>query len=363
MATSVSVQLENGGPAPERVTEAIAARAKVIARFARSSSARRSPVGDEPPWPDSVQVVDPVGDYAELMESLFDFDALRELLSGEGFGCASRDARRHRAVRDRDLERRLARPSGTVMNGAPLTDFGGGHRPESDVRARVVALMNGPDAPISARLGRRRGPQPILGAHFFVTRRTAWPFGANATLAPVRTRAGGSRAGRCRRAKPRSSRTRARDAFARNATGLKFFGNLLDAGRSAPVGKRASGPDPTRPGKKTGSGRAFFWLNILARHQRSVEDVVREHWVRFGRNYYTRHATRRYRRTRQNDVFERVRKNLITLPCATVGGFRVAAADSTATATPSTGGTSDGRDAASARRRWTHHLSSLRDGN
>ena len=330
----IKYNVENGGPAPERVTEAVAARASVITRY-RTLEAAPVPldrIGDERLGPMTVEIIDPVADYAALMESLFDFDALRALLSG------GRVRMRYDAMHavtgpyaTQILERRLGAPAGTVMNGEPLTDFGGGHPdPNLTYAPELVGLMNGGDAPDFGAASDGDGDRNmILGARFFVTPSDSLAvLAANATLAPGYSRglAGVARSMPTSQAVDQVARELGVQWY-ETPTGWKFFGNLLDAGAITLCGEESFGTGSDHVREKDGLWAVLFWLNILARHQRSVEDVVREHWVRFGRNFYTRHDYEALPADAAGEVFEHVRRQLPTLPGATVGPFRVAVAD------------------------------------
>ncbi len=330
----IKYNIENGGPAPERVTEAMAARAKVITRYRTldAPAVHLDRVGEERLGPMTVQIADPVTDYAELMESLFDFGALRELLSGGTF--RMRFDAMHAVTgpyATEILERRLGAPPGTVMNGQPLTDFGGGHPdPNLTYAPELVAVMNGPDAPDFGAASDGDGDRNmILGARFFVTPSDSLAvLAANATLAPgyALGLAGVARSMPTSQAVDQVARELGMKCY-ETPTGWKFFGNLLDAGEITLCGEESFGTGSDHVREKDGLWAVLFWLNILARHQRSVEDVVREHWVRFGRNFYTRHDYEALPSDRANDVFERVRRALPGLPGKTLGEFRVAAAD------------------------------------
>ena len=330
----IKYNIENGGPAPERVTEAIAARATVITRYRTLDGppVALDRVGEGRFGPMTVEVVDPVADYATLMESLFDFDALRELLSGGQF--RMRYDAMHAVTgpyATEILERRLGAAAGTVMNGEPLTDFGGGHPdPNLTYAPELVAMMNGPDAPAFGAASDGDGDRNmILGAHFFVTPSDSLAvLAANATLAPgyARGLAGVARSMPTSQAVDQVARELGIQCY-ETPTGWKFFGNLLDAGAITLCGEESFGTGSDHVREKDGLWAVLFWLNILARHQRSVEDVVREHWVRFGRNFYTRHDYESLPTTAAGEVFERVRRHLSSLAGRTLGPFRVAAAD------------------------------------
>ena len=95
----------------------------------------------------TIEVIDPVTDYAALMEQLFDFGAIGALLRSPGFRMRF-DAMHAitgpyaKAI----LEDRLGAPAGTVVNAVPLPDFGG-HHPDPNLvhAAELVAATQGPD--------------------------------------------------------------------------------------------------------------------------------------------------------------------------------------------------------------------------
>jgi phosphoglucomutase len=344
----IKYNTENGGPAPERVTEAIAARAKVLTRY-RTLDAFPVPldlIGEARLGPMTVQIIDPVGDYATLMESLFDFDALRELLSGGGF--RMRYDAMHAVTgpyATEILERRLGAPPGTVMNGEPLTDFGGGHPdPNLTYAPELVAMMNATDAPDFGAASDGDGDRNmILGARFFVTPSDSLAvLAANATLAPgyARGLAGVARSMPTSQAVDQVARELGLKCH-ETPTGWKFFANLLDAGAITLCGEESFGTGSDHVREKDGLWAVLFWLNILARHQRSVEDVVREHWVRFGRNFYTRHDYEALPADAATDVFERVRRQVPTLSGARAGPFRIVTADEFSYYDPIDGGLSE----------------------
>jgi phosphoglucomutase len=344
----IKYNIENGGPAPERVTEAVAARTRVITRY-RIVDAPPVPldrVSEERLGPMTVHVLDPVADYAELMESLFDFDALRDLLSGGSFRLRFDAMHAVTGPYAREiLERRLGAPAGTVMNGEPLPDFAGGHPdPNLTYAAELVAIMNRADAPDFGAASDGDGDRNmILGAQFFVTPSDSLAvLAANATLVPGYSRglAGVARSMPTSQAVDQVARELGIRCY-ETPTGWKFFGNLLDAGAITLCGEESFGTGSDHVREKDGLWAVLFWLNILARHQRSVEDVVREHWVRFGRNFYTRHDYEALSSEVAGEVFERVRRQLPGLSGAALGSFRVAAADEFSYRDPVDGSVSD----------------------
>jgi phosphoglucomutase len=286
----------NGGPAPEGVTEAIYARTREIEQYRILDTPdidldRPGPVtlGDT-----RIEVIDPVADYAALMQQLFDFERIRALLTNGTF--RMRFDAMHAITgpyATRLLEDMLGAPRGSVLNGVPREDFGGGHPDPNLVHAHeVVALSTGPDGVDFAAASDGDGDRNmILGRDFFVTPSDSLAvLAANARL--IRGYAGGIRG--VARSMPTSQavdRVAAQlglDCY-ETPTGWKFFGNLLDAGRITLCGEESFGTGSDHIREKDGLWAVLCWLNLLAVKQASVADIVRAHWRQFGRNYYTRY--------------------------------------------------------------------------
>jgi phosphoglucomutase len=245
------------------------------------------------------------------------------------------------------LERRLGAPPGTVMNGEPLTDFGGGHPdPNLTYAPELVGIMNGPDAPDFGAASDGDGDRNmILGARFFVTPSDSLAvLAANAPLAPgyARGLAGVARSMPTSQAVDQVARELGMRCF-ETPTGWKFFGNLLDAGAITLCGEESFGTGSDHVREKDGLWAVLLWLNVLARHQRSVEDVVREHWIRFGRNFYTRHDYEAIPVDAAAVVYERLRASLPRLGGSRLGAFRVTTADEFSYRDPVDGSISEGQ--------------------
>ncbi|MFN2564759.1 MAG: alpha-D-glucose phosphate-specific phosphoglucomutase [Gemmatimonadaceae bacterium] len=330
----IKYDIENGGPAPERVTEAVAARAKAITRYVTLDAAPvpLERLGEERLGSMTVEVIDPVSDYADLMESIFDFDLLRDLLSGGRF--RMRFDAMHAVTgpyATEILEWRLGAPGGTVMNGAPRPDFGGGHPdPNLTYAPELVEIMRASDAPDFGAASDGDGDRNmVLGARFFVTPSDSLAvLAANASLVPgcARGLAGVARSMPTSQAVDQVARQLGIRCY-ETPTGWKFFGNLLDAGAITICGEESFGTGSSHVREKDGLWAVLFWLNVLARLRQPVADVVREHWRRFGRNFYTRHDYEALPAAAAGDVFEHVRTGLARLPGTTLRGFRVTAAD------------------------------------
>jgi len=330
----VKYNMANGGPAPEQVTSAIAARTRSISQYT-IVDAPDVPLdrdGEHKLGELRVSVIDPVADYADLMERLFDFNALRALFANGRFRMlfdamhAVTGPYAHEV-----LERRLGAPNGTVMNGEPLQDFGGGHPdPNLTYAHDLVAAMQGKNAPEFGAASDGDGDRNmILGRDFFVTPSDSLAvLAANATLAPGYTRGLAGIA----RSMPTSA---AVDQVAKQLgigcyetpTGWKFFGNLLDAGRITLCGEESFGTGSDHVREKDGLWAVLFWLNVIARRGESVEQIVRAHWRDFGRNFYTRHDYEEVPSDAARAVMSRVAEQLGTLPGTTIAGRRVKTAD------------------------------------
>lgn len=286
----------NGGPAPESVTEAIHAASLVLDRYriARMAPVNIDAIGETRVGDTLVRVIDSVSDYVDLMRDLFDFTKISALLRSQGFRFRFDAMHAITGVYARRLfEGELGAPQGTVMNGVPLPDFGGGHPDPNLAHAEeLVALMfdaNGPD--FGAASDGDGDRNMILGREFYVTPSDSVAvIAANAGLIPA-FRSGLKGVAR---SMPTSG---ALDAVAsalglechETPTGWKFFGNLLDAGRIRLCGEESFGTGADHVREKDGLWAVLCWLNILAERRQSVAEIVRDHWQRFGRNYYTRH--------------------------------------------------------------------------
>jgi phosphoglucomutase len=285
----------NGGPATETVTEAIFARSKNLSQYKIFDSADVAidAIGSSKLGQMTVEVIDPVSDYAALMESLFDFAAIRTLLAG-GFRIkfdAMHAVNGPYAVEI--LQHRLGAPANSLMNCVPLEDFGGGHPdPNLTYAHELVDIMYAEDAPDFGAASDGDGDRNmILGNKFFVTPSDSLALlAANATQVPAYKKglAGVARSMPTSAAVDRVAQALNIPCF-ETPTGWKFFGNLMDAGKVTLCGEESFGTGSNHVREKDGLWAVLFWLNILAVQRKSVETIVREHWARFGRNVYSRH--------------------------------------------------------------------------
>ena len=280
----------NGGPATETVTETIFANSKKITQYQILDAADISldTLGTSQLGAMTVEVIDPVADYAELMESIFDFGAIRSLLSG-GFRIQFDAMHAVNGPYAKEIiEGRLGAAAGSVMNAVPLEDFGGGHPdPNLTYAHDLVEILYGDNAPDFGAASDGDGDRNmILGKHFFVTPSDSLALlAANATLAPAYKK---GLAGIARSMPTSAAADRVAAALNipcyETPTGWKFFGNLMDAGKVTLCGEESFGTGSDHVREKDGLWAVLFWLNILAVRKQSVESIVREHWAKYGRN-------------------------------------------------------------------------------
>jgi len=286
----------NGGPAPESITEAIFQRSRTIGQYfiLEAPDIDLNRLGEQGLGSMVVEVIDPVEDYAALMEQLFDFNRLYELLSSGRFRLRF-DAMNAITgpYAQVILEQRLGAPVGTVIRGEPLPDFGGAHPDPNLAHAQeLVALLNGPAAPDFGAASDGDGDRNmILGQSFYVTPSDSLAIlAANAQHVPgyAKELAGVARSMPTSRAVDRVAQALNIPCY-ETPTGWKFFGNLLDAGQITLCGEESFGTGSDHVREKDGLWAVLFWLNILAVRQESVAATVQAHWARYGRNIYTRH--------------------------------------------------------------------------
>jgi phosphoglucomutase len=345
----IKYNLSNGGPAPERVTNDIATRARTLTRYrlTETPDLDLSRIGEQRAGNMVVEIIDPVADYAALMQRLFDFDAIRDLLSAP---FRLRFDAMHAITGPYAcdiIERRLGAATGSVMNATPLPDFGGGHPdPNLTYAHDLVELLFADDAPDFGAASDGDGDRNmILGRRFFVTPSDSLAvIAANATLAPgyARGLAGVARSMPTSQAVDRVASTLGIECF-ETPTGWKFFGNLLDAGRITLCGEESFGTGSDHVREKDGLWAVLFWLNIVAQRRQSVEQIVREHWATYGRNYYTRYDYEGIDTEAGAELMKHLRSRLPSLPGHSLGGARVENADDFKYHDPVDGSTSEGQ--------------------
>lgn len=323
----------NGGPAPESITDKIFARTQTIReyRIMEATDINIGDVGSLSLGGMSIEVVDPVTEYAALMEELFDFGAIRALFA-EGF--TLRFDAMHAVTgpyATEILENRLGAAKGSVVNATPLPDFGGGHPDPNPIWAHeLMTLMMGSDAPDFGAASDGDGDRNmIVGRGAYVTPSDSLAvLTANAHLAPAYRR---GLAGVARSMPTSAAADRVADALGiehfETPTGWKFFGNLLDAGRATLCGEESAGTGSDHVREKDGLWAVLLWLNILAERRLSVAEILAEHWATYGRNYYSRHDYEGVDTDAANGLMDALRAALPDLAGTLVGELTVDMAD------------------------------------
>lgn len=324
----------NGGPAPENVTDAIYDRSRNIAsyRIVDAPDVNIDRCGEI--WLDRmrVKIIDPIADYADLMEKIFDFDLIAGLFTSNQFQMWFDAMHAVTGPYAREiLEQRLGARHGTVMNGEPLPDFGGGHPDPNPRHAHeLMTIMYGETAPDFGAASDGDGDRNmILGREFFVGPSDCLAvLAANARIVPAfRTGLAG-----VARSMPTSQ---AVDRVAADLgipchetpTGWKFFGNLLDAGMISLCGEESFGTGSDHMREKDGLWAVLFWLNIVAATRLSVAEIVHRHWRRYGRNYYSRHDYEDIDETQAQRLMDLLRCRWPALPGRSISAFQIRACD------------------------------------
>ena len=330
----VKYNIANGGPAPEQLTDQIYARSRTIEAYSilDANDIDLAMTGRTMLGGTEVEVIDPVADYAELMETLFDFPRLAVLLGEEKFRvCFDAMHAVNGPYAHHILEDRLGAPKGTVINGEPLPDFGGANPDPNLTHAKeLVAIMNADDAPDFGAASDGDGDRNmILGRRFFATPSDSLAvLAANAHLAPgyVAGIAGVARSMPTSQAVDRVADDMGIPRF-ETPTGWKFFGNLLDSEKISICGEESFGTGSGHVREKDGLWAVLLWLNIMAERGKSLEEIMRRHWRKYGRNYYSRHDYEGIDLAAAQSLMNHLRGGLDDIAGRTFGNERIVRAD------------------------------------
>lgn len=331
----IKYNTDNGGPAPEKITDAIYEKTKKITRYQTLDNDNNDIDLSQLSSTDLngmiVEVIDSVADYAELMEQLFDFEDIRSMISG-GFTLCFDAMHAVTGPYAREiLENRLGAPKGSVINGIPKEDFAGGHPDPNLVHAHTLAqLMFSEQSPDLGAASDGDGDRNmIVGNNIFVTPSDSL---AILTANADRVSAYKDKVRGVARSMPTSQ---AADQVAKKLgidsyetpTGWKFFGNLMDANKVTLCGEESFGTGSNHIREKDGLWAVLFWLNILASRQESVAEIVHQHWQEYGRNYYSRHDYEAVETNAANQLMAGLQAKVATLSGSQMGSLIVSYSD------------------------------------
>ena len=339
----------NGGPAPEKITEAIFAKSKIITQYkvADLPSININAIGETDLGGFTVQVINPVADYADLMAELFDFDAIRLLLKS-GFRLMFDGMHAVTGPYAKEIfMSRLGAPEASLMNYEVSETFGGGHPdPNLTYAHELVDILYGSDAPDFGAASDGDGDRNmILGNHFFVTPSDSLAIiAANARLIPAYRQglAGVARSMPTSGAVDRVAQKLNIPCY-ETPTGWKFFGNLMDAGKVTLCGEESFGTGSNHVREKDGLWAVLCWLNIIAARKQGVEAIVKAHWAEYGRNVYSRHDYEAIPSEAASGVMQHLKNQFGTLPNQGFGKYTVKTCDDFSYTDPVDGSVSTGQ--------------------
>ena len=336
----IKYNINNGGPAPEKITDEVFAKSKVISEYKVSdlptvdidTIGEKNFEGMVAGHSFTVQVIDAVQDYADLMQSLFDFKAIKQLLAS---GFEMKFDAMHAVTGPYAKEifvNRLNAPIESLMNCEPSEDFGGGHPDPNLTYAEdlVNIMFAGEDALDFGAASDGDGDRNmILGQNFFVTPSDSLAvLAANATLVPAYANgiAGVARSMPTSGAVDRVA-TKFNVPCFETPTGWKFFGNLMDAGKVTLCGEESFGTSSNHVREKDGLWAVLFWLNIIAAKKMGVEAILKAHWLEYGRNVYSRHDYEAIPTEAANSVIAHIKSQFSSLPNQKFGHYTVKLCD------------------------------------
>jgi phosphoglucomutase len=325
---------ENGGPAPEKLTDSIFEQTLAIEQYKtiETNDIEIDQLASVQIEQCQIEIIDPVSDYADLMESIFDFDLMRDLVTEDDFRlCFDAMHAVNGPYGKEILESRLGAPVGTVINSVPLTDFGGGHPDPNLVHAHeLVDLLHGKDPLDFGAASDGDGDRNmVLGKAFYINPCDSLAIlTANAHYIPAYAKgiSGVARSMPTSRAVDRVAKAMGIPCY-ETPTGWKFFGNLLDAGKITLCGEESFGTGSNHVREKDGLWAVLFWLNLIAVKKQSVSDIVRNHWAEYGRDYFTRHDYEAVDSEAAQTMIGELKAKISSLPGQVIAGVRIESAD------------------------------------
>ena len=330
----IKYNVSNGGPAPEKFTDALYENTKTISSYkiAEMDDVDLDALGTLDIHGLKIRIIDSVADYAELMAKIFDFELIKNSISAnlislkfDAMHAITGPYAKH------IFEGVLGAAPGSVFNATPLEDFGGGHPDPNMAHAHeLTEIMFGANPPSLGAASDGDGDRNmIMGANIFVTPSDSLAImAANARLIPAYAKgiSGVARSMPTSQAVDRVADKLSLPCY-ETPTGWKFFGNLLDADKITLCGEESFGSGSNHVREKDGLWAVLFWLNLIAKKRQSVEDIVHEHWQQYGRDIYCRHDYEAVDLSIGNDIVEHLRSQLPGLPGKSWGDYAVKYAD------------------------------------
>ncbi|MFT4925123.1 MAG: phosphoglucomutase [Phenylobacterium sp.] len=329
---------DNGGPAAEKITDAIYQQTLDISQYLSIDAEEidLDQLGehqlDNGNSTTTIEIIDAVADYAQMMSEMFDFDKMAALLQSKDFRfCFDAMHAVNGPYAKEIFENRLGAPKGSVINGVPLTDFGGGHPDPNLVHAHeLVDLLLGDDPLDFGAASDGDGDRNmVLGKNFYINPCDSLAvLTANAQCVPAYAKGitGVARSMPTSRAVDRVAEALGIDCY-ETPTGWKFFGNLLDAGKITLCGEESFGTGSSHVREKDGLWAVLFWLNLVAEKKQPISQIVTEHWAKYGRDYFTRHDFEAVDSEKAQQMFSELRAKLADLPGQQFNGLSVESAD------------------------------------
>ncbi len=325
----------NGGPAETKFTDHVYAESQHITTYqlAEIDNVSLQTQGQFQLGDTLVEIIDPVSDYADLMEQIFDFAKIKALFkSGLLSICFDAMHAVTGPYANEIFQRRLNAAVGSVINSIPQEDFGGGHPDPNLIYAKelVERLNQGKDAPNLGAASDGDGDRYMLiGRNFFVNPSDCLAImTANAHLLSGYQLglSGVARSLPTSRAVDKVAETLGIECY-ETPTGWKYFGNLLDDRRITLCGEESFGGGSDHIREKDGIWAVLFWLNLVTIKHQSVEEITRAHWARFGRHYYSRHDYEGLDSSVAEQLMDGLRKRIETLKGETFAGHTVSDCD------------------------------------
>lgn len=318
-----------GAPMPQSLSDKVSAKSKTIDHYwtCDMPDVDLSVIGEREIGSVVIEVVDPVADYASYMEQIFDFNKIRVLFQ-KGFTMTF-DAMN--AVTGpyakRIFEELLGAPSGTVINGTPLPDFGGLHpEPNLTYAHKLVEKMYQPDATDFGAASDGDGDRyMILGRSFFVS-----PADSLAIIAQYLDTIpfyqgkvyGVARSMPTANAVDFVAKTLNIPVYA-TPTGWKFFSSLLETHKIALCGEESFGTGSSHLCEKDGLWAILCWLHILALTGKSPQELTEALWKQYGRVYNSTQSYEGLETAQANDMLAALEKRLPALVGEEYEGMKI----------------------------------------